>query len=186
MFPKSGFNGGYHWIEAYATDLESFLRCCHNALLDKYLAVSAVDSGSFRLREPDLAAGWSSNGGIAFGPRIASAEDLTVVENQISRCVGYNELYTFESPPKLGALYTGDVFEATICSNSVVAFVNFKDFRFSAPEAHAITGLFWAQMEWMRPESYIADTPDCLLFATLNEFLFDSAFRHLEEHQGGY
>ena len=145
MFPRRGFNGGYHWIEADATDLEIFLRCCQQALVDRYLAVTAVDSGSFLLQESDLAAGWSSDGGIAFSTRTVSAEDLTVIDNQIGRCAAYNELYTFESPPKLGALYTGDVFQATICSNRVVAFANFMGFRFSAPEVGAITDLFWAQ-----------------------------------------
>ena len=35
-----------------------------------------------------------------------------------------------------------------------------------------ISDPFWRQMDWVQPESYIADGMDCLLFATRNSQLY--------------
>jgi hypothetical protein len=35
-----------------------------------------------------------------------------------------------------------------------------------------ISDLLWRQMDWVQPESYVADGGDCLLFATRNSQLY--------------
>ncbi len=41
------------------------------------------------------------------------------------------------------------------------------------PEMKDLATLFWQQMAWIRPESYVADN-DHLTFVTMNKTLFDS------------
>ena len=49
-------------------------------------------------------------------------------------------------------------------------FVNYG-FTFHRPEDANLAGLFWQQMEWIRPESYIGDN-NFLNFATANNAFF--------------
>jgi hypothetical protein len=41
------------------------------------------------------------------------------------------------------------------------------------PEMENVVSLFWQQMEWVRPESYVADN-DYLNFVSMNKALFSS------------
>jgi len=45
-------------------------------------------------------------------------------------------------------------------------------FTFNRPEDNALASLFWEQMKWIRPESYVGDN-DFLNFATLDRAFFD-------------
>lgn len=81
---------------------------------------------------------------------------------------------------ELGNLCSGNPFTTGIGPGNVFAFVNFF-FRPSDPKWQAITDLFWKQMAWMQPESYIADGLECLIFATRNDELFDSVRIALDE-----
>jgi len=52
------------------------------------------------------------------------------------------------------------------------SFVNFMGHPFSDAEMKPISDLLWRQMDWVQPESYVADGGDCLLFATRNSQLY--------------
>jgi hypothetical protein len=182
---KTGNHNGYQWLEAEQADLETFIQRCSTAFVGKYIAVTAVDSGPLLPREADLLAGWSSNGTVAFSPCIASPSNLSVINDHGNCSYAYNEIYSFEAPPILGQIFRGNPFEAKICPENLIVFVNFLGFRFSAPDQTAITDMFWAQVGWMQPQCYIADHPDCLLFATNNADLFRSVFTTLERMQEG-
>lgn len=49
-------------------------------------------------------------------------------------------------------------------------FVNYC-FALHRPEMESLVSLFWQQMEWVRPESYVADS-DYLSFVSMNKALF--------------
>jgi hypothetical protein len=67
------------------------------------------------------------------------------------------------------------VFTTAVAPGTVFAFINFFGFQLSEPEMQPVTDLFWKQMEWMQPESYIGDGRQCLVFATRNKALLFAA-----------
>jgi hypothetical protein len=53
----------------------------------------------------------------------------------------------------------------------VNVFVNYGGFALHDPEMRDLTDLFWQQMGWVQPESYIADG-NFLNFASTNRAVF--------------
>jgi hypothetical protein len=176
----TGVHGQYHWLE---TDhrLTEFLDLCSQAILGKYVVISAVDSGSFVPSAFDQSNGWTENGGLAYSPRIQSKTDLP--ENSHGRdCGGFDEWYVFEvQQESLGVLCHENIFTAKLTPGNVFAFINFYGFLLSDIEMEPIARLFWRQMEWMQPESYLADGSARLIFATRNKELFESVSDSLRQ-----
>jgi hypothetical protein len=136
-----------------------------------YLAVTSFDSGYLSLNDAEKAAGWESRGNIAYSPRIQSVETLPVRG-------GYDEWYLFGAPVDFGQVGIGNVFEAPLLPGQVEVFVNFGDgFGLHRPEEQSLAILFWRQLEWIRPESYIADGDHFLTFVSSDASLF-AAVRH--------
>jgi hypothetical protein len=158
---ETGANNGYEWLEA-DQDLRTFLSLCPEAIAGKYLAVTAVDSGSFVPSGTDVAEGWKNVGGIAYSPRLGATADLPKGCCCLD-CCGF------------------DFFVTEIAPENVFAFINsFLRLYPPDPRDQVITDLFWKQIEWMQPESYIADGLDCLIFATRNRTLFATVRAALE------
>jgi hypothetical protein len=88
-------------------------------------------------------------------------------------CAGFNEWYVFNSPFDLGELWHDNVFEAPIPPGQVCRFVNFgPGFALHDPEMLSLVSLFWKQLDWIQPESYIADADIFLTFVSRNEDIF--------------
>jgi hypothetical protein len=179
---RTGTHAAYQWLEA-DHDLREFVSLCPGAIVDKFVAITAVDSGSFEPSEQDRAAGWTARGGIAYSPRVETS--ATLPSNCCCReCCGYDEWYIFEAqPPSLGSLCHDNVFTSEIGSGRVFQFINFGGFRFSDSRMSAIVDLYWRQMEWVQPESYVADGENCLLFATRNSQIYRIVFEALSNQR---
>jgi hypothetical protein len=133
-------------------------------LLGKYLAVTSIDSGFLLLDEPLKSVGWDSRNKIAYSPKIQSIEALPRD--------GYDEWCVSESPMDLGQVFEGNPFEAALKPGLVQVFVNFGGFPMHDPSMRDLVELFWTQLEWINPESYVADGNDYLTFVTRNKELF--------------
>ena len=156
-----GSHGPYQW---FVTD-ENFdlLQLCPEVVLGKYVAVTSIDSGVFVPTEQETMAGWQNRGNIAYSPKIQQAADLPRE--------GWDEWYIFDEPADLGKSYLREnVFEVPRGPGHLNVFVNYC-FAFHQPNMDSLVKLFWQQMEWVRPESYVADS-DYLNFATMNKALF--------------
>ncbi len=170
--------GAYEWLEA-DYNLPEFVRLCPGAVEGKYLAITSRDSGIFIPSGADIAAGWRTAGGshtarvfdqLEICPMTASAGIAALLTNGM--CSNLRR--------KL-ELCRDNVFTAEIAPGSVFAFVKYY-FCPSDPKFQPITNLFWKQIEWMQPESYIADGSDCLIFATRDKTLFASVHAALESN----
>lgn len=159
-----GQQGDYHWIEETpALCLADLIEHCPHVMLGRYLAAATFDSGSLGLNDEERRAGWTENDGVAYSPRLTALSELV--------CEQYDEWYLFSRPKLLGT------FER---------FVNWHSFSLRDPESllheadptwdrmgrqKAVNWLrelqqhFWAQIERIAPESYIADG-DNLIFVT--------------------
>lgn len=113
---------------------------------------------------------------------------ITLPLNSCCRqCYGLDEWYIFlDQPMPLGSLSRSNVFTSEIAPGNVFQFINFGGFRFSDSEMNPVSDLFWQQMDWVRPESYVAAGQDCLLFATSNSTLYNAVCEALRKQRSKY
>jgi len=170
---NSGFHGAYEWLTTISHDFDSLLTLCPTTVRGKYVAVTSFDSGSLDLNAEEKAAGWETRNGIAYSPLIESIGTLP-------ERGGFDEWYVFETPVDLGGKGRGNIFEAPLSAGQVEVLVNFGE-GFDLHQPADLVSLFWRQLEWIRPESYIADTHHLLTFVTTNRSVFAAAYQALSE-----
>lgn len=170
----TGSHGAYRWLTTGQHELDTLRRQCPQALVGKYVAVTSLDSGPMVLTDEEKNSGWSSRNEIAYSPQIQSAKDCRIERLPGGECAAFNEWYVFDSPCNLGGLWHGNnVFEAPIAPGLVFTFVNFADgFALHNPEMANLVSLFWKQLDWIQPESYIACADVFLTFVSRNEDIF--------------
>ena len=162
---STGQNSGYNWLATEGDDLHTLLTRCPETVLGKYIAITSFDSGALQINEQETAAGWTSKGSIAYSPQIQLPGNLP---HDL-----YDEWYVFNEPRSLGELVPANqnIFENPLRQMHVQVFVNFGGFHLHKPDSKPIGDLFWEQMAWINPDSYIADG-ECLCFVTSNNALF--------------
>jgi hypothetical protein len=160
-----GSHGIYEWL--VADEDFNLLQICPEIVLGKYVAITSFDSDVFLPDEHRKATGWYSRGKIAYSPKVLKIESLPH-----SPCDVYDEWYVFPDPVDLGSSHLAEnVFEVPQAPGHVSVFVNYLGFGFDRTDTSDLAALFWKQMEWIRPESYIADGY-YLNFASANKSLF--------------
>lgn len=145
-----GSHGDYLWLTSTSHTIGNLVAVCPELVLDKFLAVTSCDSGPLHLDEKAKDAGWQLQNDIAYSPQITSSELLPCHEL-------YDEWYVFDSCPSLGQLDRRENPFVSLAEGRVFTFVNYGDFVFS-PVMKELEELFWKQMEWIRPESYISES----------------------------
>ncbi len=141
-------NGVYDWLVT-GHPLEAVLQACPELVVGKYVFVTSFDSGPLDLNPEDTTAGWEGRNDIAYSPQIL--DPAFIPRDQ------YDEWYIFDRPRDLGGLVPGDknVFDVCPQEGKVSTFVNFGGFAFHDANVADLTGLFWQQLDWIRPESYV-------------------------------
>jgi hypothetical protein len=141
------------------------LQLCPEVVLGKYVAITSINSSPLVPTDKETAAGWQSRGKIAYSPKVQSVEVLPRA--------GWDEWYIFDNPTDLGTSHLGEnVFEMPQERGHVSVFVNYC-LALHRPEMEDLATLFWQQIAWIRPESYVADN-DYLNFVSMNKTLFGS------------
>jgi hypothetical protein len=162
----TGVHGSYEWLSTDGHSIDELLRVSPTAVLGKYLAVTSHDSGPLALTEEQKSCGWALSGGIAYSPRIKSL-DMVPVHGL------YDEWYVFNAPPDLGVIRDGNIFDFPVTPGHLEVFVNFYSFAMDDPEVQDLVTRFWQQLEWTRPETYIAESDyGFLTFVTGDKGLF--------------
>ena len=166
-----GSQGIYEWLVA-DEDID-LPQICPEIALGKYVAITSNDSGAYVPDEHERAAGWDSRGKVAYSPKIINTDDLPRSPE------AYDEWYVFLRPVDLGISHLAEnIFDVPQAPGHVSVFVNYGGFAFDRPDT--LTELFWKQIEWIRPESYIADGL-YLNFATANKELFARIRRAVDD-----
>jgi len=160
-----------------------FVELCAEALIDRRLAVTSIDSGVPWLTEPQRLANWECRSGVVYSPRLTGTSDL-FFQRDGPDDPGYDEWYLFEErPPDMGERLTGNPWTPEFAPRpglrmgfeSRLSFVMHD--TTSAPDYF---DWFWNQLEWINPESYIADGRDCLTFVSRNEEVFEMVLAQLQ------
>ena len=168
-----GSHGPYRWFVTRQDDLATLLELCPQFLEGRYVAVTSFDSGPLILTEEQKASGWLSRNEIAYSPQVNLLEDSRLKGVSVGQCAGYDEWYVFDSPHDLGALCDGNVFESDLSAGKIWTFVNYDaGFALHNPEMSDLTSLFWKQLDWIQPESFVADSSAFLTFVSRNESIF--------------
>ena len=156
-----GSEGLYEWL---VTDQQfDLLQVCPEIVLEKYVAITSIDSGPLVPTDKETAADWQTRGKIAYSPKIKNVEGLPRA--------GWDEWYIFDNPTDLGTSHLGEnIFEVPQERGHVSVFVNYC-FALHRPEMKDLATLFWQQIGRIRPESYVADN-DYLNFVSVNKTLF--------------
>jgi hypothetical protein len=103
------------------------------------------------------------SGQTAYSPKIERVESLPRD--------GWDEWYIFGSPTDLGTSHLAEnIFEVPQERGHVSVLVNYC-FALHRPDNEVLATLFWEQIKWIRPESYMADS-DYLNFVTTDKTLF--------------
>ena len=161
----------YEWLET-EHEFETVVTLCPGIALRKYLAITSVDCGVFHAVAQSKVPGWECEGGISYSPRVEAIESLP------SDCfLAFSEWYIYDAVTRQGTLCSGNPFETEMVPPNVFAFVNFVGFR---PSDDGVGPLFWRQLEWMRPASYISEGYDRLIFVSRDQALFSSVREKLE------
>jgi hypothetical protein len=182
-----GSHGPYRWFVTRHDDLPSLLESYPQSLVGKYVAVTSLDSGPMSLSEEERTLGWNSRNKIAYSPQINLSEDGRLNGISVDQCGGYDEWYVFDSPHDLGTvcdseLCDSNVFESDLSAGKIWVFVNYDGgFALHNPEMSDLTSLFWKQLEWIRPESFIADGGSFLTFVSRNETIFVAVCNALKD-----
>jgi hypothetical protein len=156
-----GSHGVYEWL---VTDRHfDLVQVCPYVVLGKYVAITSFDSGPLLPTNEEKAAGWESRNNIAYSPRIQNVQSLPRDQ--------YDEWYIFDGRTDLGISHLAEnIFEAPQERGHVSVFVNYG-FALDPPERASLANLFWPQIDWIRPESYVADN-DFLTFVSANRSVF--------------
>lgn len=171
-----GSHGAYRWLTTDQRGLHSFVQRCPQILVSKYIAVTSQDSGPLIVTDEEGLAGWQSRNDIAYSPQMQSVEKIPY-----GAFTGFDEWYVFRSPFDLGQLRHDNALESPMTPGHVSTFVNHFGFALHDPEAQDLLDLFWKQLEWIQPESFIADGALFLTFASRNKELFTSVCQALGE-----
>jgi hypothetical protein len=165
-----GQHGDYQWLTT-EFEVDGLARLCPKMVLGKYLAVTSFDSGSLPLSDEKKAKGWQSRNGITYSPRIGAIEALP-------RTDGWDEWYVFEAPTDLGTLCHTNPFDPRPGPGQLHAYVNFNLVLHDS-ETDAVRELFWEQINWSNPESFLGESAQYLSFATRNEEIFSAVLGSL-------
>ena len=133
--------------------------------------MTSFDSGSLSLSDEEKANGWQSRNGIAYSPRIQAIGGLP-------RTDGFDEWYVSESPIDLGTLCHTNPFDPRPGPGQLHAYVNMYLVLHDS-ETDAVRDLFWEQMSWINPESFLGESAQYLSFASRNREIYSAVLESL-------
>jgi hypothetical protein len=139
--------------------------------------VTSYDSGCRALTEVEEQAGWSNVEGILYSPRIVTVDGLHFQVN-CPEFPGFDEWYTFPEPRRIGSRYEGNPFEG-LAPGRHYSFVNMLSFALHDPDS-GLGDLFWKQMAWVQPESYLSDAKDHVTLVTRDNACFNAVRGYFE------
>ena len=174
---QTGSHAEYRWLASADHYMDAIIELCPEVVLDRHLAVTSIDSGLAWLTDQQRLAKWECRSGVVYSPRLTGTEEL-FFQRDGRDGPGYDEWYVFDGQPRdLGEIIEGNPFlpEFAPRPGRLMVFVNTSAFAFDA----ALAEMFWKQMEWIRPESYIGDGGDYLTFVSRNDRLFESVLQRL-------
>jgi len=186
---RTGKHGEYFWLTSSYEDYSgTVVKLCPEIFVGRYMAVTAIDSGVPWLTNGQKAAGWTQRREIVYSPLLSSVNDV-YCQRDGPDTPGFDEWYVFQTPPDLGELQKGNPFEEETAPRPARphVFVGMPSAMVhdTDPTCEFIRRMFWAQIDWIQPESHVSDGQDCLTFVTRNPELFELVLGRLSGNHDG-
>jgi hypothetical protein len=165
---RYGSRGDYGWYWSPNGRLADLVDSIPEIVLGRVVAVTSCDSGPLVLSPDELAAGWTSDGVVAFSPIITDPEILPTCE--------WDEWYVFDvrrELPKVDVFVNDGGFTPSPAPLGPLDPTWDRDaaeeaFRFENERAER----FWCQLLSIRPIAFLAEG-DALTCVTRDDELFD-------------
>jgi hypothetical protein len=179
----TGTHGEYFWLtSSYDHYSGTLAKLCPEIFIERFMVVTAIDSGTPSLKDGQKAAGWEERRGIVYSAVLSSVDDVFYQRDGYDTA-GFDEWYFFETPPDLGELQTGNPFEEATAPRpgrpKVFVGMPSATVHGTDPRCEIVRQMFWDQIDWIQPESYVADSSECLTFVTSNRELFELVLARL-------
>jgi len=165
---NTGENGEWTWFESPDNTLATIIEQCSNALIGRYIAVTAFDSGELTPTVEERAAGWTKKGTVALSPKTTRANVNALPYDN------YDEWFVLTLPRTFD-------YDHGFVSYGEFSLVPAEQLRRDAdpswdkPSLDAAIerrdGLqkrFWATLNRIRPETFIADGDSPMTVVTRN------------------
>lgn len=174
----TGTVGEYQWLTSFQKP-DVFLRLNPNIVLNKFVAVPTRDSGSVQLDEAYIKSGWFYGEGneVVYHSHFSDLNTLPIIREAEE---GWQELYTFSRSVDLGTLHQGNLFENDPQKRKLSRIVNLYGFSLHHSQMKSISDIFWSQLDWIKPDSYLSDGLEHLTFVTREKKLFADALKSLQ------
>jgi hypothetical protein len=167
----TGTHGSYKWLASQQHELDDILRLCPSVVLGQYLAITSIDSSQLSPSAEEKLAGWEARQGIGYSSLVQSVETLPRA--------GWDEWYVLRHPVDLGVSRLGsNIFDPPLKRGEVGDFVNYGLALHLPERTKGLIDPFWEQLDWIQPESYIADN-DYLTFVSRDESIFAAVYEAL-------
>jgi hypothetical protein len=184
----TGTHGDYCWLASTEQYMGDLVRFCPDLVLNRYLVVTRIDSGTPWLTGKQRERGWRLQLGMAYSPPIATVEELFYQRDGLD-APGFDEWYVFDEPRDLGGILEGNPFlpENAPKPGRLLAFVGWLGFAPGSadPVFQRVQEMFWRQMEWVQPDLYISDGNESLNVVCKDRDLLNSIHRRLSEALAG-
>jgi hypothetical protein len=151
------------------------------------MVVTATDSGNLGLTKIQEDAGWVERHGLVYSSLLDSV-DAVFYQRDGYDAPGFDEWYFFMSPVDLGAPQEGNPFDRASAPGPgrPMVFVGMPSATLhdTDPRCEVVRQMFWTQLDWIQPESYAADSQECLTFVSRNQNLFELVLSRFREARG--
>lgn len=146
---NKGKHHQYFWLQSFDQNdsIDRFLKEFKQHLVDKFVCVSAFDSGELHIANEEKKLGWQQIDNIAISPKITIDTHLPTA--------GFDEWYIFTTQLmtlKLPHVYVNDT-------------------SFNLAEDSTVLQRFWQDIAQLKPQTYLADG-DSLKIVTTDESLW--------------
>jgi hypothetical protein len=178
----TGTHGEYFWpTSSYEDYSGTLVKHCPEIFIGRFMAVTAIDSGIPWLTDRQRAGGWAERHGFLYSPPLNAVSDV-FYQRDGHDAPGHDEWYFFSELRDLGEKQQGNPFEEANAPRPgrTMSFVGWPAATLHELD-EGIGEMFWKQMKWIQPESYIADSWNCLTFVTRNRDLFDLVLDRLSK-----
>lgn len=176
---QNGVESRWGWLNSDAdVSVGDLLRAFPSIVRGRYLAISSWDSGAFRVEEVLRQPGWHAKHEVAYSPLIAHDNDHNVgLPNE--EWPTFCELYASLEPLDLGMPPQNEFEQFDPNRGHYIEFVNFLAFDLTERDGY-LASLFWKQMDWIQPESYLAESNDWIAIAHIDREVLSRVREWLE------
>jgi hypothetical protein len=159
----TGSHDAYYWLISTEHYIGTLVRQHPGVVLDRYVAITSMDSGAAPPTQRHERIGWQCRGGgVCYSPGLRTTDELLGFQVHGDRFAATMLLVLMSGiyllgPPSLAKQISGHP-RIELQPGGTLVFVNYYNFALDGTDPAILRGLielFWQQLDRIRPEWYI-------------------------------